>query len=123
MALIAAIDALSEFWQKSTAASSSVAQPRDHRLKATVRFGPAAGLGADALRHEGELTDRERAEHERIQIMQPHAAVDRIDGEGQRQPRFDKAIQIGYTGIEVNLGNDASGRLQLDDEAEGIGGL
>ena len=80
-------------------------------------------MGADALMHEGELGDRGRAEHERIRIMQPHAAVDRIDGEGQRQPRFDKAIQIAFMGIEVELGNDASGRLRLNDEAKGIRGL
>ena len=55
---------------------SAGATPRSSFLQAAVRGVSAAGVVADTLKYQGELGDRGRAEHERIQIMQPHAAVD-----------------------------------------------
>ena len=54
----------------------------------------AAGVVADTLKYQGELGDRGR----RIQIMQPHAAVD--------WPRFDQAIQIASWGSKSILARE-----------------
>jgi len=51
---------------------SAGATPRSSFLQAAVRGVSAAGVVADTLKYQGELGDRGR----RIQIMQPHAAVD-----------------------------------------------
>ena len=85
---------------------SAGATPRSSFLQAAVRGVSAAGVVADTLKYQGELGDRGRAEHERIQIVQPHAAVDRIDGEGERQPRFDQAIQIASWGSKSILARE-----------------
>ena len=48
---------------------SAGATPRSSFLQAAVRRVSAAGVVADTLKYQGELGDRGRAEHERIQII------------------------------------------------------
>src|SRR5262249_1336553 len=56
----------------------------------------------DALMHEGELPDRRRGEHERIKVRLPHAAVDRVHGEGERKPGIDDAVHLGAMRVKVD---------------------
>src|SRR5829696_1146329 len=49
----------------------------------------AAASRMDTLVDERQFDDGRRPQHERIEIGKAHAAVDRIDGEGQRQPGVD----------------------------------
>ena len=58
-----------------------------------------------SLVHEGKLADHRRAQHERIEVRLAHAAVERVDREGQRQPGRDQPAQVaGMVRIEVDRG-------------------
>ena len=87
-------------------------------LAASAR--PGRVHGADALMHEGKLPDHRRRQNEGIEIRLAHAAVDRVDGEGERQPGVDDAVHLGDVRIEVDHRIEAGtlGHLRAQPQAE-----
>ena len=67
---------------------------------------PVRTHGVDLVVDEAQLPDHRRRQHERIKVGLAHAAVDRIDREGQRQPGVDDAVHLGVMRIEVDHGGE-----------------
>ena len=75
------------------------------------------------MRDETELGDRRRVQHERVEIVQPHAAIDRVDRKCQRHPRLDKLLRVGVARMKIE---DRSGPLRqprVHREAEHVRGF
>ena len=51
--------------------------------------------------------------------MRSHAPVDRIGGEGERNPGFDQTVRIGHVRVEVDGGGETFRQLGRNDKAEG----
>jgi hypothetical protein len=75
------------------------------------------------LVNKGKLGRRRGAQHKGIEIVQPHAAIERIDREGQRKPSLDQATDVGIARMEIEHRAGALGHLGTDREAGDVRGF
>ena len=55
--------------------------------------------------------------------MQPHAAIERIDREGEREPSLDQTVDVGVARMEVEHSARALGQLGTDRQAGDMRGF
>src|SRR5216683_3445201 len=106
----------------------STAFGRSDRPPETRHDGPyGAGASVTGLRtasrldqpmQEGKLDDDGGRQHERIEIRQAHAAIDRVDRECEWQPSLDDALQRRMMRIEIDLGRQFHRLADLRPQAE-----
>ena len=57
---------------------------------------------------KASFDDHRRRQDEGVEVRQAHAAIERIDRKGQRQPGVDDAVHVGIVRIEVDASADRS---------------
>ena len=82
-----------------------------------VALARGPGYRADPLLNESQFFYRQGAEHERIKIVQAHAAIDGIYRKRERQPRFDEAIHAGVERMKIEYRAGTLRQFRTDLEA------
>jgi hypothetical protein len=88
------------------------------RVKAIAE---ATGLSDETV-DEAELLDNRRVQNERIKIGLPHASVDAVESEGERQPRVDQLRDaLGAIRLEIDprlqIFAGVDSRIDIDAES------